>query len=84
MVLSCAEDRTARIWDLRARQATGVMKDCKVNPTAAFDYQGMIFAVSSVPGAIKVTHLRLDAPTSLTVAALFCHLPYSLLHSLPC
>jgi COMPASS component SWD2 len=52
-VLSSSQDKTVRLWDLRAPQCTGLLQ-APAHPTAAFDHQGLVFAVGSDAGVIKL------------------------------
>jgi COMPASS component SWD2 len=52
-VLSSSQDKTVRLWDLRAPHSVGLLQT-PAHPTAAFDHQGLVFAVGSDAGVIKL------------------------------
>jgi COMPASS component SWD2 len=52
-VLSSSQDKTVRLWDLRAPQCTGLLQ-APAHPTAAFDHQGLVFAVGADAGCVKL------------------------------
>jgi COMPASS component SWD2 len=51
--LSAAEDRTCRLWDLRTPVCSGVMRACDA-PVVAWDHQGLVFAVVTDDGVLKM------------------------------
>lgn len=51
--ISTALDKTVRLWDLRTANCVGLLElDCQA--TAAFDQQGLVFAVGAEAGIIKL------------------------------
>ena len=86
MLLSTAADRSVRLWDLRSASQIGVMKNAPCKPCAAFDYQGMIFALSTDPGLVKLYDMRnyqgghfmnVAVPGEAGAAGAFAHLAFS-------
>mmetsp|Transcript_12984 Transcript_12984/g.39285 ORF Transcript_12984/g.39285 Transcript_12984/m.39285 type:complete len:364 (-) Transcript_12984:451-1542(-) len=57
LFMSAAEDKEVRLWDLRVNACQGVVK-CPAQPSAAFDEQGLVFAVAADSGIIKLYDVR--------------------------
>eukprot|EP00803_Ostreobium_quekettii_P002399 evm.model.scf_415.6 EVM.evm.TU.scf_415.6 scf_415:43971-46482(-) len=51
--LSGSQDKTVRLWDLRGSKCLALL-EVPVQPCAAFDHQGLIFAVATAGGVIKL------------------------------
>ncbi|KAI9499599.1 WD repeat domain 82-like protein [Zychaea mexicana] len=56
-LLSASLDNTVRLWDLRSSACQGVVTTTG-RPTAAFDPAGLVFAVGTNSGTVKVYDLR--------------------------
>lgn len=52
-MLSAAQDKEIRLWDLRVPQCQAVLQ-AHCQPTVAFDQQGLVFAVGLDNGSIKL------------------------------
>ncbi|CAG9463495.1 unnamed protein product [Pedinophyceae sp. YPF-701] len=57
LLISCGADNKVYLWDLRSPTAQGVM-GTKNDPCAAFDEQGLIFAVATASGLVKMYDMR--------------------------
>lgn len=57
LFLSAAEDREVRLWDLRVNACQGLVR-CPSQPAAAFDEQGLVFAVATDSGVVKLYDVR--------------------------
>ncbi|PAV72960.1 hypothetical protein WR25_09802 isoform B [Diploscapter pachys] len=57
MFLSTSKDRTLRLWDVRSKYTQGVMQ-LKSVPTATFDPEGLIFAVTVGSDSVKLYDIR--------------------------
>ncbi|GIL78667.1 hypothetical protein Vretimale_6168 [Volvox reticuliferus] len=55
--VSAAQDRTVRLWDVRTNICQGCLQT-PGNPTATIDQQGLVFAVATESGIIKLYDLR--------------------------
>ncbi|GFR42142.1 hypothetical protein Agub_g2989 [Astrephomene gubernaculifera] len=55
--VSAAQDKTARLWDVRTNICQGCLQ-VPGNPTASIDQQGLVFAVAAESGVIKLYDLR--------------------------
>jgi len=58
LFLSAAQDKQVRLWDLRLDQCAALLADAPGWPVAAFDQQGLVFAVASDPGIIKLYDVK--------------------------
>lgn len=56
-VLSAAEDKQVRLWDLRSGVCTAMLQAPGL-PTVAFDEQGLVFCVGAESGLIKLYDAR--------------------------
>lgn len=56
-VLSAAEDKQVRLWDLRNGQCTALLEAPGL-PTVAWDEQGLVFCVGAESGVIKLYDAR--------------------------
>eukprot|EP00798_Chlamydomonas_sp_ICE-L_P004991 gene4991-34774_t len=57
MFMSAAQDKQVRLWDLRATNCQGQLQvpGC---PAASFDQQGLVFAVATESGMLKLYDVR--------------------------
>ncbi|EFJ44001.1 hypothetical protein VOLCADRAFT_65424 [Volvox carteri f. nagariensis] len=55
--VSAAQDKTVRLWDVRTNICQGCLQ-VPGNPTATIDQQGLVFAVATESGIIKLYDLR--------------------------
>lgn len=70
-VLSAAEDKQVRLWDLRSGLCTAMLQAPGL-PTVAWDEQGLVFCVGAESGVVKLYDARNYASgpfTAFTVAA---------------
>ena len=51
--LSAAADRSARLWDVRSPACAGMLRTGD-SPTLAWDHQGLVFAVMTDDGVVKM------------------------------
>lgn len=56
-VLSAAEDKQVRLWDLRTGGCTAMLQ-APTLPTATFDEQGLVFCVGTESGVVKLYDAR--------------------------
>lgn len=85
-VLSAAEDKQVRLWDLRSSHCVALLQAPGI-PTASWDEQGLVFCVGSESGTVKLFDARkctLGPFTTFTVAneqnsnAVFASIKFSL------
>ncbi|GLC38382.1 hypothetical protein PLESTB_001271200 [Pleodorina starrii] len=55
--VSAAQDKSVRLWDVRTNICQGCLQ-VPGNPTATIDQQGLVFAVATESGVIKLYDLR--------------------------
>jgi COMPASS component SWD2 len=56
-VLSAAQDKHVRLWDLRSPNCAGILRAPGL-PTAAYDEQGLVFCLGTESGIIKLYDVR--------------------------
>eukprot|EP00899_Mesostigma_viride_P007457 jgi/Mesvir1/16712/Mv15103-RA.1 len=57
LFMSGSLDGTVRLWDLRSTACQGLLR-LQGRPSASFDHQGLVFAVTSQPGVLKLFDVR--------------------------
>ena len=57
MLISAAQDKTMRLWDLRTHICQGLLQT-PGNPVASFDQQGLVFGVATESGMLKLYDVR--------------------------
>ena len=55
--MSCSVDGTLLMWDLRTNTPQGVLTTGNA-PKAAYDEQGLVFAIATDPGVMKLYDVR--------------------------
>jgi len=57
--LSASKDNTVRLWDLRSNACQGLLQvQCSLQPAAAYDQQGLVFAVATEDGVLKLYDMK--------------------------
>eukprot|EP00241_Pyramimonas_parkeae_P012194 CAMPEP_0114224450 /NCGR_PEP_ID=MMETSP0058-20121206/114_1 /TAXON_ID=36894 /ORGANISM="Pyramimonas parkeae, CCMP726" /LENGTH=273 /DNA_ID=CAMNT_0001334927 /DNA_START=6 /DNA_END=824 /DNA_ORIENTATION=- len=57
--LSASLDKTIRLWDLRTNACQGLLQvQCAIQPSVAYDQQGLVFAVATEDGVLKMYDAR--------------------------
>jgi COMPASS component SWD2 len=56
--LTTSQDGSARLWDVRTNVCSGALRCTTANPVAAFDHQGLVFAVVTSDGVTKLFDAR--------------------------
>mmetsp|Transcript_26980 Transcript_26980/g.58990 ORF Transcript_26980/g.58990 Transcript_26980/m.58990 type:complete len:322 (-) Transcript_26980:297-1262(-) len=57
MFMSASQDKSVRLWDLRTNICQGILH-VPGNPSASFDQQGLVFAVATESGILKLYDVR--------------------------
>ena len=56
--LTASQDGTCRLWDVRTNVCSGALRCSTTSPVAAFDHQGLVFAVVTTDGVLKMFDAR--------------------------
>jgi COMPASS component SWD2 len=56
--LTASQDGSCRLWDVRTNVCSGALRCSTASPVATFDHQGLVFAVVTADGVLKMFDAR--------------------------